>query len=95
MLLGRNFEFMKTPRDSFLAVSDDCWQAHPTPSYTPSGASLNFAGCSCLCGAVAVRKSSADVQFGVDSCFLSHLVYPKFRPISTTAAPQSRGVRLC
>ena len=30
----------------------------------------------------------------VGGCSLSHFVYPKFRPISTTAAPQSRGVCL-
>ena len=45
------------------------------------------------CEAVAVRKRTGNVQLG--GCFVSHFVYPKFRPTSTTAAAQSRHVGLC
>ena len=62
VLLARNFESTKTPRESLLDACD-CHLAHPTPSHTPSGASLNFEGCCCLWGAVAVHKWSANVQF--------------------------------
>ena len=47
VLLTRNFEYTKTPRESFLGAYD-CRLVHPTPSRTPSGASLNFAGSSFL-----------------------------------------------
>ena len=43
---------------------------------------------SCSCPQVKCKRS-------VGGRFLSHFVYPKFRPISTTAAPQARGVGLC
>ena len=39
--------------------------------------------------------SCPPVKCNVGGCLLSHVVYPKFRPILTTAAPQSRGVGLC
>ena len=42
-LLARNFKLTKTPRQSFLTACD-CCLAHPTPSHTPSRASLNFGG---------------------------------------------------
>ena len=38
-LLARNVEIMKTPRGSFLAAYDHL--AQPTPSHTPSEASLD------------------------------------------------------
>ena len=44
---ARKFELTKTSRESLLAAYD-CWLAHPTSSYTPPGASLNFAGPGCL-----------------------------------------------
>ena len=42
---------------------------------------------SCSCSQVKCKRS-------VGGCFLSHFVHPKFRQISTTAAPQTRGVGL-
>ena len=47
VLLARNFESTKTSRESLLDAYD-CCLAHPTPSHTPSEASLNFGGCCCL-----------------------------------------------
>ena len=44
---GLQIQLHKNWRELFLAAYDWCL-AHPTPSHTPSGASLNFAGCSCL-----------------------------------------------
>ena len=45
VLLARNFEHTKTPRQSFLAACD-CRLAHPTPSHTPrQEQSLSVAGC--------------------------------------------------
>ena len=54
VLLARKFEKTKTSRESLLAAYD-CCLAHPTSSYTPPGASLNFAGRGCLWGTVAAR----------------------------------------
>ena len=81
LLLALNFEFTKTARESFLA---DCCLA-PTPSHTPLGACLNFAGCGCLWGAVAVCKWLANVQLGVVFVFfefstnLAHCSSSKWR----------------
>ena len=70
-----NFEFTKTPRESFLAAYD-CCLAHPTPSHTPSGTSLNLGGCSCFWGAVAVRKVKC--KRSVEGCFfVSFCVLPQ------------------
>ena len=81
VLLARNFESTKTSRESLLDAYD-CCLAHPTPSHTPSGASLNFGGCCCLWGAVAVRKWSATFSWGL--IFVSFLCTPnfdQFRPL--------------
>ena len=91
-LLARNFEFTKTPRELFLVAYGDCRLAHATPSHTPSGASSISRATvllvrRCGCPHVKRKRSAGD-------CFSSRFVHPKFRPISTTAAPQSRGVGL-
>ena len=51
-----------------------------------------FRGLWLLWGVVAIRTSSLKVQLGAVFVWF---VYPKFRPILTTAAPQCRGVGLC
>ena len=90
VLLPRKFEITKTSRESLLAAYDRCL-AHPTSSYTAPGASLNFAGRGCLWGAVRgcplVKCTHVQlvIVFGLVLC----------TQISTTAAPQSRGVDLC
>ena len=75
VLLARYLKFTKAPCQSFLAAYG-CFLAHPTPSHTPSGACLNFAGHSCLWGAVAVRKWRANVQLAGVPCF--NLCTPNF-----------------
>ena len=57
--LARNFEYTKTPRESILAMFD-CHLAHPTPSHTPSAASLNFAGGDSSCEELYL--SASEVQ---------------------------------
>ena len=92
MLLARNVEYTKTPRESFLAAYD-CRLAHSTHSHTPSGASLNFGGAVVSCEELSL--SASEVQTFSWGCFFVSFVHPKFRPISTAAAPLSRGVSLC
>ena len=75
MLLARNFEFTKTPRESFLAALD-CCLGHPTSSHIPSGASLKFRGLwllvrRCSCPQVKCKRL-------VGGCFSSHFVHPNF-----------------
>ena len=43
---GSQGRVAKTPRESLLDAYD-CCLAHPTPSHTPSGASLDFEGVAC------------------------------------------------
>ena len=84
MLLVRNFESTKIPRESLLNTYD-CCLAHPTPSHTPSGASL-------ISGAVVaceeLQLSASEVQTFSWGLFLVSFCVPQnFRPVSTAAAP--------
>lgn len=56
VLLARNSEFTKSKstRESFL-VACDCSLVQAVLLHTPQGARLNFAGCGCLWGTVAIR----------------------------------------
>ena len=72
------FELTKTSRESLLPAAYDCWMPRPTSSYTPPGASLDFASRGFWWGAVAARQWSAFVLLGV---VFFRIVYPKFRPL--------------
>lgn len=82
VVLADNFEFMKMPRESFLAVYD-CCLVHPTPDTLTRGvrsAPQFRVLCSCLGGAVvAVRKPTAHFfQMGAVCCLNDHAVSSDF-----------------
>ena len=100
-LLWSASQLTKPLRESFLDVDDSCL-VHPTPTRTPSRASLKFAGGSYLWGAAAVHKRGANVvaihKWGANvqlgGVFRFGFIYLIFRLGVTTAALQSRGAAL-
>ena len=93
MLLARNVESTKIPRESLLNAYDRLLSGAPDAGTHPIRSVPEFRGLLLLVGSCSCPRVKCKRSLG--RCFLSHFVYPKSRPISTTGAPQSRGVDLC